>query len=66
MNLTYCHVSSDFVCQGKAGKIAIHQLDEYWSAEWVWPAKSGIKDYHDNMDGVGFEWWLENRLFSAF
>ena len=32
----------------------------------MWPAKSGIKDYHDNMDGVGFEWWLENRLFSAF
>ena len=37
-------------------KIVIHQLDDYWSAEWVWPAKSGIKDYHDNMDGVGFEW----------
>jgi hypothetical protein len=23
------------------------------TAEWVWPAKSKFKDYHDNMDGAG-------------
>jgi transposase len=36
------------------------------TAEWVWPAKSKFKDYHDNMDGEGFEWWLANRLIPAF
>jgi hypothetical protein len=36
------------------------------TAEWIWEAKSTHKDYHANMDGVGFEWWLENRLISAF
>ena len=40
--------------------------DQQATAEWVWQAKSGIKDYHDNMDGAGFEWWLANRLFPAF
>ena len=25
-----------------------------------------LKDYHDNMDGVGFGWWLDNRLAPAF
>ena len=36
------------------------------TAEWIWEAKSKHKDYHDNMDGEGFEWWLENRLVPAF
>ena len=36
------------------------------TAEWVWPAKSKFKDYHDNMDGEGFKWWLANRLIPAF
>jgi hypothetical protein len=36
------------------------------TAEWIWKANSKHKDYHKNMDGVGFEWWLENRLKPAF
>mmetsp|Transcript_77725 Transcript_77725/g.155650 ORF Transcript_77725/g.155650 Transcript_77725/m.155650 type:complete len:160 (+) Transcript_77725:1052-1531(+) len=36
------------------------------TAEWIWQAKSAHKDFHDNMDGVGFEWWLSNRLIPAF
>ena len=36
------------------------------TAEWVWPAKSKFKDYHDIMDGEGFKWWLANRLIPAF
>jgi hypothetical protein len=36
------------------------------TAEWIWQAKSAHKDYHENMDGAGFEWWLENRLVPAF
>jgi hypothetical protein len=36
------------------------------TAEWIWEASSKHKDYHKNMDGEGFEWWLENRLEPAF
>ena len=36
------------------------------TAEWIWPANSKHKDYHRNMDGEGFEFWLENRLIPAF
>jgi hypothetical protein len=36
------------------------------TAEWIWPAHSNHEDYHKNMDGAGFEWWVENRLIPAF
>lgn len=36
------------------------------TAEWIWQANSKHKDYHKNMDGEGFEFWLENRLIPAF
>ena len=36
------------------------------TAEWIWPANSTLKDYHDNMDGDGFERWLYKRLIPAF
>ena len=29
-------------------------------------AKSKTGDYHDNMDGEGFNWWLLHRLIPAF
>ena len=28
-------------------------------------AKSKTGDYHDNMDGEGFNWWLLHRLIPA-
>ena len=40
--------------------------DQRPTAGWVWYAESGIKVYHDNMDGAGFEWWVENRLIPGF
>jgi len=46
------HVRARVALQGRAARI--------------WPAKSGIKDYHGNMDGEGFEWWLDKRLIPAF
>ena len=36
------------------------------TAEWIWEANGKVEDYHKNMDGVGFERWLENRLIPAF
>jgi hypothetical protein len=36
------------------------------TAEWIWEANGKVDDYHQNMDGVGFEKWLENRLIPAF
>lgn len=36
------------------------------TAEWIWQANSKHKDYHKNMDGEGFEFWLEKRLIPAF
>jgi transposase len=36
------------------------------TAEWIWEAKGKVEDYHDNMDGEGFERWLEYRLMPAF
>ena len=29
--------------------------DKHGTAEWVWQAKSGTRDYRDIMNGVGFE-----------
>ena len=40
--------------------------DQVKTAEWIWQANSKHKDYHKNMDGEGFEFWLENRLIPAF
>ena len=36
------------------------------TAEWIWEANGKVIDYHKNMDGDGFERWLENRLIPAF
>ena len=36
------------------------------TAEWIWEANAKVEDYHKNMDGDGFEKWLENRLVPAF
>jgi transposase len=36
------------------------------TAEWIWPAKSNLKDYHTNKDAAGFDWWLHNRLIPGF
>jgi hypothetical protein len=36
------------------------------TAEWIWEANGKVADYHKNMDGDGFERWLENRLIPAF
>jgi hypothetical protein len=41
-------------------------MDSVPTAEWIWPANSTLKDYHDNMDGDGFERWLYQRLIPAF
>ena len=35
------------------------------TAEWIWKANKKFKDHHENMDGAGFEWWLNNRLVPA-
>ncbi len=36
------------------------------AAEWIWEAKGKVEDHHGNMDGDGFERWLEYRLKPAF
>ena len=36
------------------------------TSEWIWEANGKVTDYHKNMDGDGFERWMENRLIPAF
>jgi transposase len=66
--------TGDFVCEyiGDESGMGIEEggvkgiMQPENTAEWVWEAKASRGDYHDQMDGDMFEWWLENRLFPAF
>ena len=63
--------TDDFVCEYLDTGVGVSESgfqqkrEQANTAEWVWQAKSS-GDYHDNMDGDEFEWWLENRLIPAF
>ena len=66
--------TGDFVCEymddgsglgiEEGGFAGVMQAED--TAEWVWEAKASKGDYHDQMDGDMFEWWLDNRLIPAF